>query len=560
MKKNKGFSLFEMLVAIAVLAIVMSEVASILSSSQKLYSNGVYEVQLQENAQQVVQLVQDLLCEATTDIPVPEDKQTDPDHPDESDPDHILSQIITIKTEERHPDGSGGYTTAIDKVVYRIGRGDDLGVADNVVHGDHSLGTDYTTLYLIKTINDVDSDPIPIAENVRGIKLQVVDYDYDGTPTPTLPNFETADLLTLSVKMRGEKYSYSMSSEVYLRNQPGTKPQFKDLPPVPTGSDVTINVLRYKTYDLCEYVPDGYEYFEWADESADKGTKYSLTGDGKHNLATSGLNSSWSSVGSGLIFASQTDGDFSDPIKISIHTDAVNNGVSMPLVVYDNCSDKCVSVLPVTGLYVGGYTEAKFEAQITMQELPKGVMVHNEGGEHTFSDFDICLFGDRNGFKKPNDGNYTEYEKFGPFDNSTFAKFDGNTIDLTQLKVSVCFYKRIAGQPGGYGSNADLNANYNVLSNGNKVAFLDNQAYPKYTFGKETSGSVNAFTFTTTSDINNPYTYWDNVVDEDAGDGYIRVQCNIKYPGGQMFTAYMYYYPQLSGSPDQKATLQGHMY
>ena len=65
---KKGFTLVEMIVAMAVLAIVLGEIGVVLSNTTKIYSKGSYEISLQAEAQQAVQAMEDVMVNATKKI------------------------------------------------------------------------------------------------------------------------------------------------------------------------------------------------------------------------------------------------------------------------------------------------------------------------------------------------------------------------------------------------------------------------------------------------------------------------------------------------------------
>lgn len=65
-KNNKGFSLVEMLVAVAILSIVMAAIAWILSTMSKSFGNSQKEVQLQDSVQATYSIISDLIKESQT--------------------------------------------------------------------------------------------------------------------------------------------------------------------------------------------------------------------------------------------------------------------------------------------------------------------------------------------------------------------------------------------------------------------------------------------------------------------------------------------------------------
>lgn len=64
--KNKGYTLVELLLSIAVFSIVMVGIASIMSSTLKAYSNANIDVSVQEDCQIAANQIEELLCDAKT--------------------------------------------------------------------------------------------------------------------------------------------------------------------------------------------------------------------------------------------------------------------------------------------------------------------------------------------------------------------------------------------------------------------------------------------------------------------------------------------------------------
>jgi prepilin-type N-terminal cleavage/methylation domain-containing protein len=68
MKKNKGYSLVELLVAMVVLIIVLMEVYMVMNSGSKVYEHGSIDVALQTEAQQTILELEDLIIDVNSDI------------------------------------------------------------------------------------------------------------------------------------------------------------------------------------------------------------------------------------------------------------------------------------------------------------------------------------------------------------------------------------------------------------------------------------------------------------------------------------------------------------
>lgn len=67
--KNKGYTLVELLLSIAVFSIVMVGVASIMSSTLKAYSNANIDIAVQEDCQMAANQLEELLCDAKSITP-----------------------------------------------------------------------------------------------------------------------------------------------------------------------------------------------------------------------------------------------------------------------------------------------------------------------------------------------------------------------------------------------------------------------------------------------------------------------------------------------------------
>ena len=66
MKNNKGYTLVELLMAIATFSIVMVVVFGIMNNASKSYSKANLDIAVQEDAQLVANQLEELLCDATS--------------------------------------------------------------------------------------------------------------------------------------------------------------------------------------------------------------------------------------------------------------------------------------------------------------------------------------------------------------------------------------------------------------------------------------------------------------------------------------------------------------
>ena len=62
--KNKGYTLVELILSIAVFGIVMVGIASIMSSTMKAYSNANIDIAVQEDCQMAANQIEELICDA----------------------------------------------------------------------------------------------------------------------------------------------------------------------------------------------------------------------------------------------------------------------------------------------------------------------------------------------------------------------------------------------------------------------------------------------------------------------------------------------------------------
>lgn len=192
---NKGFTLVEMITYIAVLAIVMVEVFVVMSNSSTLYLRGTQEVSLQTEAQELILQMEDLLVDCTSVNTV---------HVDSISSD----SLITISTN------GVKYEIAFDKV---------------------DPAEPYGKLFL--NITDIGgSGSLVMAEHVNIISCNMANYVEN-------------NIVTLYVTMQNDRYSYTTTKDVFLRNMPGTgaKKRGKDSN---MKKEVGFEVLRFGEYDI----------------------------------------------------------------------------------------------------------------------------------------------------------------------------------------------------------------------------------------------------------------------------------------------------------------------
>ena len=539
MKRNKGYSLVELLVAVLVLLIVLAEVGALMVNSQTLYKSGFYEVDLQENAQQIVTQVQDLLMNATDSITYTTSGACG-----------INSDVLTIKTVERIYDADGN-PSGYNPVTYVIGRDVDLGIA-TAMKGDP--GKEYATLYLQK-----GSSNIPIAEGVRALKYE--DFHYT-----------KQDMVTISLEMQNKEYNYSTSSEVYLRNQIGTGGPDMHMHSTVGGADVDLTILRVHEYHLTDYVPAGYTHFKFSDAGAGVATTfYSLSEDGELKCS---VNTTWNETATALILASR-DGSYSDALKITVHTDPVNDGNRMPLYVWSNQTADCMSVLPVTGICTCEEccNLPTMDAEITLNALGDVVTYGGWPVVGTTVHWDLCLYKNSgSNFTLKQEEDDAEHYRGTPYitgespvnhwTNKIIQRSTSGTLNLASNCVwEFSGYKLKDGHdPKWDGLDPDghayLDLNYQKV--GDYKWPTDGNAWSgEYTLSRIHTETTNAFAMNTTSHTTASEGYWNNIVDN---DGYVRVHlyCTFKkggIPESMIYDTYGYVYPQMTGSDGQHTTL-----
>lgn len=315
MKNNKGYTLVELLVTLAVFAIIMAEVGSMMMNSSRLYRNGTYEVELQTEAQQIVQQMEELLIDVTCSVSV--DYQPT-----------LSSDFITISNNSHGLDGDG------DSTIYYI-----------TVDKDPDLG--YGTLYFSKTSSVPGETPvtnIQMAEYVQSISLNMEAY--------------TSDVVTLNVSMNNGRYGYQASQDIYLRNGVGSGGggSYNNS----AAYDVELVVLRYREYDLDDVVvgkPGEHFNYEWDNtmesrKLADAQAYYNLSGDTLKLSSPMNQKINWhKELGPYTVMAR---GDQGSVLKISVRTDKVGYGSDDHAIFYPNALGSHGSVRRMTPVPVYG--------------------------------------------------------------------------------------------------------------------------------------------------------------------------------------------------------------
>lgn len=587
MKNNKGFTLVEMLVAVAVLLLVMAEVGTLMVNSQTLYRNGYYEVNLQESAQQVSQQLQDLLMNANKKNGVSSETKYSGS---------VSSDVITIVTQERNLDAAGRFTGSYSEVTYQIGRRADLFGTDMQ---EGKFGP-YDDLVLTKN----SGSAILIAEDVQSIYVTRNKDRLGAKDVDDMYNLNTADVITLEIQMANKQYSYAATSEVFLRNRPGTGGA--ELPPAGggTGSDVDVTILRLHEYHLTDFVPKGYDYFVWDSSAVGADSKYTLDSNGTIKC-NSVMNNNWNLDAGPFTILASVESSGTTPLKIDVHTSTVNDGSRTAIYTWGDTTGTMLNAIPVTGICTcpSCCKKVVMDAQITL-DLKKDHKDPYKKVEHQYTtEFDLPLYhGGHENFQTrlkmdevngsetvPKGSGIPDDESEVVWDNEIFARVRGlPTLSETggpELKIhnswfGVAYYKHIPGKDTEYHGIVPGTTDVSCLNHNYTKSFnsgnSDNQLFwPCGSSGANwcadfrlqsihVDNKANAFGLNTKVHADNSKPYWDYIVDN---GGYVRIHiwCNFKgitQDYDHVYDCYGYYFPQgkqadKSGSAAQHEKLIG---
>lgn len=271
LKNNRGFTLVELLVAMAVLMIVLVEVYSVMNSSSTIFSRSSSEIALQSEAQQVKTQIEDLMidCNGRIDYDVSGNK-------------------ISILNK----DGINCY-----EVTWVASASDNAGSLDGygqVYLQKFGTATGSSNAALVKGAA-VDTSPVLMADYVRSLSLDMAEY--------------ANDRVVLYCDMQGTNSTYTMdnsaSETLFLRNMIGSGGGGSAIPPA-ASPDYNIKLLRYQTIDL----NNRYLYSWSTDEDGDgfKETKHAKYYDkfAFEDGGNSSLSGKWYNLSSANVLSTTT--------------------------------------------------------------------------------------------------------------------------------------------------------------------------------------------------------------------------------------------------------------
>ena len=209
---NKGFTLVELVIALAVMVILMSEVSMLMYNSTKLYQNASRETDLQGEAQRVSTILEELLVDVDKEVSF----------------NSIDTNTDMLKVKKTEPGSPVEHTYEMYIANWRL---DDDGIGG---HGDLFVKYDGGT-------------PELLANNVELFKVNMAEY-------------ESANKVNITFSFNDGKYEYgkqgapgtlgagSFSKDYYIRNELAAS----GAPTVPDieDNDIDVDLLRFQELDL----------------------------------------------------------------------------------------------------------------------------------------------------------------------------------------------------------------------------------------------------------------------------------------------------------------------
>lgn len=248
---NKGYTLVELLLAMAILAIVMAQVGNIIFSSTLLYRRGSGEVNLQADAQQVIKLFEELAVDCNKTI---------------------TSDATSITISNQSVDyGSGAIAATNYKFI---------------------LEPTSKVLYL-QLDGSSGSVTQKVADNVKSIKLTKGDAYTKSSKAVFTVEMEK------EVDQAGTKYTYTASKDIYFRNHIGSEDTgdggsivSASIPPSEGGGSegpgtppidedaivIEAEILRNKVYNVADLIPADYNITATSFQMCDASGNFILPG------------------------------------------------------------------------------------------------------------------------------------------------------------------------------------------------------------------------------------------------------------------------------------------
>lgn len=291
LNNNKGFTLVELLISLAIISILMGQIAYILGQTSYLYLKGTNEVSLQTESQHLIQQLEELLIDCTGEVTVVSNNT-------------ISSDQIIIKSFEVENGVSTNKFMTYDIELHRD-PADDFGSVSMSVIDDTGAHT----------------DDIPMADYVQTISFN-------------MGKFSTNSVIQINVTMKNNYYTYVASKDVYCRNDIGISGNASK-PSNTSSYDYEINMLRYDKIYLKNFLVDN-EIVDNATIAAgctftfvDTNTDYDYNSTNKTLECSSTLNGSWSDkIGPYILTVEDSSG--SHVCDIGVLTDPVAVGVGAP--------------------------------------------------------------------------------------------------------------------------------------------------------------------------------------------------------------------------------------
>lgn len=183
---SKGFTMVELIVSMAILAIIMTEIMALMFNTSKVYQRGTAEVDLQSESQQIIQQFEELVIDANLSV----------------------SYDGTTIQVKNNPGKSYDFT---------------LSPVAGKSYNDLMLSVDGGTAQIM-------------GEYVKSVSVDLANYD-------------DASKIVFMIEMENDMYSYSAAKDIYLRNNIGTN-DIQVSGGISGNAAYYLNVLRYHKYDL----------------------------------------------------------------------------------------------------------------------------------------------------------------------------------------------------------------------------------------------------------------------------------------------------------------------